>query len=265
MAFKYSSDITTDDLLRIEIFSVAIGCDPLDALQTWMSESTLLTTADNPNGHASGIFQVMPDILKGLGYKPQILDTLERSAAFRQESFCEQVRWAQRFYLPYKGKLKNKTLFYTATFLPADIDYVAAGGPDTVLVQKDGRRGWAFTANAGFDANHDYKITASELDAAIDRACHSSRWYEIRDRMIEQLRMTPKPTPTLPEYDLSTKTGVQSALAKLGYNPGPIDGIFGPLTVLAIKSFQASHGLDVDGIFGPRTRAALKAAIISPT
>jgi hypothetical protein len=38
------------------------------------------------------------------------------------------------------------------------------------------------------------------------------------------------------------------------------DGIFGPKTEVAVKHFQAAHGLVVDGIAGPRTSAALRLA-----
>lgn len=50
---------------------------------------------------------------------------------------------------------------------------------------------------------------------------------------------------------------VQRRLIKLGFNPGPIDGIRGRLTVAAVKRFQASKGLVVDGIVGPKTYGAL--------
>ena len=51
----------------------------------------------------------------------------------------------------------------------------------------------------------------------------------------------------------------QAFLAAHGFDPGPIDGAFGPLTRAATVAFQASRNgqLEVDGIIGPKTWAAL--------
>jgi len=49
---------------------------------------------------------------------------------------------------------------------------------------------------------------------------------------------------------------LQRALADKGFNPGQIDGDFGPRTESALKSFQKSRGIEVDGVFGPQSRAA---------
>ena len=50
---------------------------------------------------------------------------------------------------------------------------------------------------------------------------------------------------------------IQEALVAAGYDPGPVDGIEGPLTQAAIAAFQADHGLAADGLVGPLTHAAL--------
>lgn len=46
---------------------------------------------------------------------------------------------------------------------------------------------------------------------------------------------------------------LQSRLRSLNFDPGPIDGDFGPLTEAAVRSFQGSRRILVDGIVGPQT------------
>jgi len=50
---------------------------------------------------------------------------------------------------------------------------------------------------------------------------------------------------------------VQSKLASTGYNPGDLDGWFGPNTTNATKRFQRDHRLPQVGIIIPRTREKL--------
>jgi surface antigen len=40
---------------------------------------------------------------------------------------------------------------------------------------------------------------------------------------------------------------VQRSLRRLGYRPGPVDGIYGPMTRAAIHDYQRDHGLPADG------------------
>ena len=73
--------------------------------------------------------------------------------------------------------------------------------------------------------------------------------------------------PYLNSRDINLRRGdrgmlvrlAQTALTRAGYNPGSVDGIFGPNTQSATRAFQRANGLTADGIIGPRTWTALVA------
>lgn len=55
---------------------------------------------------------------------------------------------------------------------------------------------------------------------------------------------------------------VQQALNQLGALPPLVeDGVNGPSTTAAVRSFQTKMGLQVDGVVGPQTVASLKMAL----
>lgn len=51
---------------------------------------------------------------------------------------------------------------------------------------------------------------------------------------------------------------LQSTLARIGFDSGRVDGIFGPATKSALEDFQHNCGLYVDGVSGPDTVKALQ-------
>lgn len=51
---------------------------------------------------------------------------------------------------------------------------------------------------------------------------------------------------------------LQASLARLGFDSGRVDGIFGPATSRALEDFQHNSGLYVDGVCGPDTVRILK-------
>jgi peptidoglycan hydrolase-like protein with peptidoglycan-binding domain len=75
------------------------------------------------------------------------------------------------------------------------------------------------------------------------------------------------PAYSKPTLKLGTKGGyvteMQTALITHGVivfgKTFTADGIFGPITLTALKTFQGLNGLTVDGICGPKTWAALLA------
>lgn len=59
---------------------------------------------------------------------------------------------------------------------------------------------------------------------------------------------------------------LQAGLAALGFSdrrgaPLEADGVFGPRTAEAVRTFQTEHGLQADGVIGPLTRDALDRAV----
>jgi hypothetical protein len=51
---------------------------------------------------------------------------------------------------------------------------------------------------------------------------------------------------------------VQRSLIRLGYRPGPSDGLYGPRTQAAVLAFQRKHGLERTGAAGPATLRILQ-------
>jgi peptidoglycan hydrolase-like protein with peptidoglycan-binding domain/DNA invertase Pin-like site-specific DNA recombinase len=50
---------------------------------------------------------------------------------------------------------------------------------------------------------------------------------------------------------------LQRRLRTFGHRPGPVDGLYGPLTEAAVERLQRDTGLSADGIVGPQTRRVL--------
>lgn len=261
---KYTLDLSSAFDARALSASVSLRCHVLDLVGVWYSESGCHAGAHNPHGDAAGLCQLMPQSLTNIGY-------VGGWQHFVQLAADEQVPWCARYYRPYTGRMLSPELAYLATFLPA---YLTPGylkgeelGPETVIAAKGGRLGWAYSANAIFDADGDGRIQLFELGNAIKRNAVGPRWDEIRTRLTLISGGIQEPfVPTeIPErIDLGTVWGAQRALAKLHrldgspWYAGPIDGIVGPLTRGAVMSFQAAHGLETVGYVGPKTKRAIE-------
>jgi peptidoglycan hydrolase-like protein with peptidoglycan-binding domain/DNA invertase Pin-like site-specific DNA recombinase len=63
----------------------------------------------------------------------------------------------------------------------------------------------------------------------------------------------------MPDDNRRVRT-LQRTLRRLGWSPGPIDGLFGPRTEAAVVRFQRAAGVTADGVVGARTFRALRTA-----
>src|SRR3954454_21965913 len=81
------------------------------------------------------------------------------------------------------------------------------------------------------------------------RALSEARW-SLGDRL---LRYDPE-RPTRGD----DVTNLQDRLHELGYDAGPVDGVFGPETESGLRAFQRDYGLTADGTCGPATLRALR-------
>jgi lytic murein transglycosylase len=67
----------------------------------------------------------------------------------------------------------------------------------------------------------------------------------------------PKETP----LSIEDRMAAQTALAKMGYNPGTPDGMIGAGTRQALRAWQKDHGLPADGYLSPEIAARLRASL----
>ncbi|HEY9644806.1 MAG TPA: peptidoglycan-binding protein [Chroococcidiopsis sp.] len=88
----------------------------------------------------------------------------------------------------------------------------------------------------------------------------SSAWMGLASLLVVSsvLAVSPNALALVQLGDNGTSVeAVQQALADAGFNPGGVDGVFGPQTDAAVREFQRSNQLEPDGIVGSRTATAL--------
>jgi hypothetical protein len=68
--------------------------------------------------------------------------------------------------------------------------------------------------------------------------------------------------PDAPDMRKEIIFKIQQALAVRGFDPGEIDGEYGPITQAAVAEFQRAEGLVVDGSVGPETAEALGISLV---
>ena len=172
----HSADWTDADVQAYRVFCAAVGISDLAVpLTVWSNESGNSASAHNPNGDASGLFQLMPATARQLGYNVTVDPHL---AAFRALSIASQLSWATRYYSAHKGHIGTVGQFYCSTFLPILTDH--ADHPDYLLCGAQGQGPLlipdskaAYSQNKGFDVHGRGSIIVQDLIDAAYRASNA--------------------------------------------------------------------------------------------
>jgi len=97
------------------------------------------------------------------------------------------------------------------------------------------------------------RMTRKQITTAKRRA---RDWQPKRQQAVPPSQLNPQPVPSY----RARVTQIQAQLASLGYDPGPIDGIWGPKTRHAVRMFQKQKQLSVTAKISESLEAALLTA-----
>lgn len=285
MHHEATADIPDDFEAKFLKLCAKYDWEPFAVLKCWNSESQIKSHEQNPNGFASGLFQLMPDTAHGLGWMPGdprwnsvaaarkandhlltagLLKSLMSGYIFL--SATEQLDWAEKYYGP-KGPIHTPAECYVRTFLPAEKDH--ASNPDYVLCGINGPYKEAYIGNHQvFDRVGKGTIIVQDLIDRINAVWQGARVEEISTRIYDAQGIPEDERPKYQFCNVETLAGCQEGLEKLGYETfsihsnGKGDGVWGPHSVRACSEFQTCSDIPHSGFADHTTREALSIALI---
>jgi hypothetical protein len=132
---------------RVIEISADLGIDPnyLMAAMAFESMRTFSASVQNASTKATGLIQFMPATAKGLGTS---IEALKRMTPLTQ------LDYVQRYFAPYKGRLKDLSDLYMAILWPK-----AVGKPASYVLFAKGSREYS---QNHLDANNDGTVTKIE-------------------------------------------------------------------------------------------------------
>lgn len=110
---------------------------------------------------ATGLIQFMPKTAEGLG---ATVDLLARMGA------VEQLRWVQKYFVPYRGRMKTLSDMYMAVLWPR-----AIGKPDDYVLWDKEHWPTTYRQNAGLDTNRNDIITKFEAAGRVYQMLEEGR------------------------------------------------------------------------------------------
>ena len=167
--------------------SSKVNMNPEDILNVMAVESGLDPSAHNPNGNASGLVQVMPKFLSGLGFKGTH-EEFRKTPASAQLDVVEKL--IQNMIKINGGPLTSAAQYYVGNFLPVALKLpgVRQKRPETIIVSKNPTEPHLpnisiqqekifYNANTGLDFNRDGNITYGDIQSVL-KAAKNKKSYQ---------------------------------------------------------------------------------------
>ncbi|WP_041598720.1 peptidoglycan-binding protein [Hahella chejuensis] len=149
----------TSSTFNAKVIKIAAAMDMspdyLMACMAFETGETFSPSITNAAGSgAIGLIQFMPSTAKALGTSVQALKGM---------SAVQQLKYVEKYFSPYQGRLQNLEDVYLAVLYPAAVGM----NPSQALF----RRGTlTYTQNSGFDKNKDGIITPAEISLKVRAA-----------------------------------------------------------------------------------------------
>jgi N-acetylmuramoyl-L-alanine amidase len=122
-----------------------------------------------------------------------------------------------------------------------------------LLATEDGGADEVYEPATELAVRHFQQVRGLSVDGRVGeetyRALSEARWA-LGDRLLHH-----DPERPMRGDDV---TNLQDRLHELGYDAGPVDGVFGAETEVGLRAFQRDYGLTSDGTCGPATLRALR-------
>lgn len=100
--------------MRTQQVASHLGVQPMDLYKIFNKESGLNPREVNPYTRATGILQFMPSTARGLGTSVEELKNMPA---------IEQLDYVEKYFRPYRHKVRSYEDLYLATFFPAALGH----------------------------------------------------------------------------------------------------------------------------------------------
>ncbi len=223
----------------------------LSAATSWLEKSAQA-------GNAGAQYQLAIAYARGQGVERDVAVSTQWFEQAAEQGHAEAQYMAGEAYQIGRGVTKNRA-WATRWFAKAALQGVADGQYMT---------GLAYAAGSGVP--QDFATAYRWLWIAADRGSDKAGPYRDRigDRLTEDRRAAahataqswkPRGAAAATGYqDGPSVAFAQHTLDRLGYDPGAVDGIYGPKTSRAVRAYEAAKGMPVTGAISEELLKRLK-------